>query len=146
MLHRGRRPVRAESVRTLLAGKLRSHNVSFNLAPSPGAARTVYDMLDAGRVHSAHVVSRRVELWGRAAVFRSAWSLMDCAHALIAFEPLDLIARYALRWAATVPDRNGVEGKGVAVRVVRRRPNKRVDCNPEHHPAGVGPRCAIPMR
>ena len=114
-----RRLVRA-SIHSLLARKLRTHNVSFHLAPSPGAARIVYDMLGGDWKARGGIVSRGVELWGRAADFRSAWALMDCAHALIAFEPLDLIARYALHWAATVPDRNGVEGKGVAVRVVRR--------------------------
>ena len=114
-----RRLVRA-SIHSLLARKLRTHNVSFHLAPSPGAARIVYDMLGGDWKARGSIVSRGVELWGRAADFRSAWALLDCAHALIAFEPLDLIARYALHWAATVPDRNGVEGRGIAVRVVRR--------------------------
>lgn len=44
---------------------------------------------------------------------------MDCAHALIVFEPLDLIARYAKMLADLVPDRDGREGKGVKVAVVK---------------------------
>ena len=77
-------------------------------------------MCGGGHELRGGVVSRGRDIWGRAAEFRSAWALMDCAHAVIAFEPLDLIARYALHWAATVPDRNGVEGRGVDVRVVKR--------------------------
>ncbi len=109
----------------LLAYKLTTHNVCFHLAPSPGAARILYDTLDAGRKHNAQVIHRARELWGRAADFRSAFALMDCAHAAILFEPLDLIARYAKRLAELVPDRhglegNGVEGNGVKVAVVKR--------------------------
>ena len=40
----------------LLAHKLHTHNVAFHLAPSPGAARILYDTLDAGRKHTAQVV------------------------------------------------------------------------------------------
>ncbi len=104
----------------LLAVKLTTHNVAFHLAPSPGAARILYDTLDAGRKHSAQVIHRGRDLWGRAADFRSAFALMDCAHALILFEPLDLIARYAKRLAELVPDRDSVEGRGVRVAVVKR--------------------------
>jgi hypothetical protein len=104
----------------LLAHKLTTHNVSFHLAPSPGAARILYDTLDAGRKHNAQVIHRAQELWGRAADFRAAFALMDCAHALILFEPLDLIARYAKLLAELVPDRDGVEGRGVRVAEVKR--------------------------
>jgi hypothetical protein len=62
--------------------------------------------------------------WGRAADFRSAFALMDCAHALILFEPLDLIARYAKMLAELVPNRDGVEGRGVRVAVVKRPASK----------------------
>jgi hypothetical protein len=104
----------------LLAYKLTTHNVCFHLAPSPGAARILYDTMDAGRKHNAQVIHRATELWGRAADFRSAFALMDCAHALIVFEPLDLIARYAKMLAELVPDRDGVAGRGVKVAVVKR--------------------------
>jgi len=43
---------------------------------------------------------------------------MDCAHALILFEPLDLIARYAKMLAELVPDHDGE----VAKRVGKSRP------------------------
>jgi hypothetical protein len=104
----------------LLAYKLTTHNVSFPLAPSPGAARILYDTLDAGRKHTAQVIHRGRDLWGRTADFRAAFALMDCAHALILFEPLDLIARYAKMLAELVPDRDGREGSGVKVAVVKR--------------------------
>ena len=45
---------------------------------------------------------------------------MDCAHALILFEPLDLIARYPKMLAELVPDRDGVKGRGIKVAVVKR--------------------------
>lgn len=104
----------------LLSVKLTTHNVAFHLAPSPGAARIIYDTLDAGRKHTAQVVYRSRELWGRAADFRAAFALMDCAHALILFEPLDLIARYAKMLADLVPGRDGRDGTGVKVAVVKR--------------------------
>lgn len=103
----------------LLAMKMTTHNVALHLAPTPGAARILYDTLDCGRRHTAQVVYRTRELWGRAADFRAAFALMDCAHALICFEPLDLIARYAKMLARLVPDRDGREGRGVKVAVVR---------------------------
>lgn len=111
----------------LLSVKLHTHNVTFHLAPSPGAVRIVYDTLDAGRKHTAQVVYRSRELWGRAADFRSAFALMDCAHALILFEPLDLIARYAKMFAEMVPGCDGREGIGVKVAVVK-RPDGREAC------------------
>ena len=60
------------------------------------------------------------DVLGRAAEFRAAWELLAVADAVIAFEPFDLVARYAIKLAAAIPDRQGRDGRGVAVRVVKR--------------------------
>jgi hypothetical protein len=120
-------------VLNLLANKLHTHNVHFHLAPSPGAARLLYDTLDAGRKHTAQVAHRGEELWGRAWEFRAAYALLDCAHALILFEPLDLIARYAKRLAELVPGRDGREGCGVKVAVIP-EPGRAGTLTPCPHP------------
>lgn len=53
----------------LLSVKLSTHNVSFQLAPSPGTASILYDTLDAGRKHTAQVDHRSRERWGRGVTY-----------------------------------------------------------------------------
>jgi hypothetical protein len=104
----------------LLGGQLARGNVGIQLAPTPGACRIVYDWFrDRGRVHLGWL-GRAV--WGRAAEFRAALDLVQVAEALVVFEPLDLIARYAVRLAGMAPGKvNGAAGAGITVKVVRPR-------------------------
>jgi hypothetical protein len=106
-------------VKALCRRRERTNYVCFDFAPTAGAGPVLLHTLGRERHSRYRLLNWRG--YGRAAEFREAFDMMSHCHALIAFEPLDLLARYAIELAAQIPDRDGRRGRGVQVAIVPRR-------------------------